>query len=147
MGKKAITMILFFFCIASTVVLSVWGSISLVNTHVRVEGIEVIDPTKEDLKCDLNADGEKVIQIKRGTKTYQVEYAFTPSDPTDKTVYFEILSGTESATIDENGLITFINETIITIKVSSNLDDAKYDVVKVMFIGNQNSETEENPFD
>ena len=147
MGKKAIIMILFFFCIASTVVLSVWGSISLVNTHVRVEGIEIIDSSKDDLKCDYNADGEKVIQITRGTKTYQIEYAFTPSDPTDKTVYFEILSGTESATIDENGLITFINETIITVKISSNLDDAKYDVVKVMFIGNQDSNIEDKPFE
>lgn len=147
MGKKLITMILFFFCIASTVVLSVWGSISLVNTHIRVEGIEIIDSSKEDLKCDYNADGDKVIQIKRGTETYQVEYAFTPVDPTDKTVYFEILSGLENATIDENGLITFINESIITVKVSSNLDDAKYDVVKIMFIGNQSSDIEDNPFD
>jgi len=147
MNKKIITIILIVFCVASTIAISVWGSIPYGTNIIRVESIEIINPEKEDLKCDVNDDGEKIIELIRGTKTYQIEYQFNPTEPTDRTVYFDIISGKEYATIDDKGFITFNEEQIVTVRLYSNLDDGKHDIVLIMFKGNTGSNITDDPFE
>lgn len=139
MNKKIVTIFLVIFCLLSTLVVGIWGKVPDSSTRIAVESITILDPTKDNQECAINDNGDKVILLEKGTLTYQIVYSISPEEPTDKSVFFSIISGKDNATIDESGLITFIekngNTFGVTIEISSNLDDGKKDTVIIDFKG------------
>ena len=139
MNKKIVTLFLVVFCLLSTLVVGIWGKVPDSSTRIAVESITILDPTKDKQECETNDKGDKVILLEKGTLTYQIVYSISPEEPTDKSVFFSIISGKDNATIDERGLITFIekngNTFGVTIEISSNLDDGKKDTVIIDFKG------------
>lgn len=139
MNKKIVVLILAVFCIIATIVMSVFGKVPEDSSRTPVESIEFIDPTKEEGKCDLNSDGEKIIYLEKGTLEYKVNYVINPNNATETEVYFEIINGKEYASIDESGLVVFEKEYAITIKIWSNYFDNQTDTVILEFGGGNTS--------
>lgn len=144
MNKKIVTLLLVIFSMIAAVIVSVFGKVPEDTTRVAVESISFIDPSKEDGQCAVNNDGEKVILIPRGTTTYQLEYIINPHDATELDVTFMIVSDEEHAEVSETGLLTFINEYIIRVRIYSNPLDFKFDTVLIDFSGD--SDTIIDPF-
>ena len=149
MNKKIIVLILIIFCLASTIIISVFGKVPDDSGRVPVNAIMFVDNSTEDGLCVENADGHKTINIERGTETYQLEWLINPSQASEQEVTFQIVSGQDYATVSETGLVTFTMEYPVTIKIYSNMTDFKSDVVIISFVGNQNIviPDEEDPFD
>ena len=145
MNKKTVSLILALFCFLLIIVVSVLGKIPENPSKVHVESIEIVDYRNEDGKCKVNAEGTKLIELERGTLTYQIEYVLNPAEPTEKDVYFSVSDET-IATIDDNGLITFYKEESITVRINSNFLDDKKDSVVIEFTGAIREEITDNPF-
>ena len=128
-------MLLVVFCVIATIVISVFGKLPEDSYRTAVETIEFIDPTQEDDKCKLNSEGDKVIEIPVGTKEYKLNYIINPSDATELDVTFLIITGSEYAEVNDEGLITFNKEYSITVKIYSNFYDNKTDEVIILFGG------------
>lgn len=146
MNKKTVSLILTVCCLLLIIVISVLGKAPDDSSKVHVESIEFVDSRNEDGKCKVNDEDKKIIELERGTLTYQLEYVLNPAEPTEKDVYFFIMGDSEIATVDENGLVTFYKETSITIKIVSNYTDNKTDFVIIEFTGNISEEITGNPF-
>ncbi len=148
MNKKIVALFLFVFCIIATVVIGIFGKIPDPASRIAVEEIAFIDRGRPSYNFapEVNDDQEKLIKIQRGNATYQLEWQILPSNATDQSVRFIILSGAAYSSISTTGLITFHAEQSITIRILSNIRDDKSDIVIIEFIGNPDSE-EENPFD
>jgi hypothetical protein len=138
MNKKIVALFLFVFCIIAIVAIGVFGKIPDPPSTVAVEEISFKN-------YELNEEGEKIIYLRRGNPTYQLEWEITPQDATDKSVSFVILSGGNFVEISKEGVITFFQEISITVKIQSNVKDKKEDTVIIEFIGKPSSD-EENPF-
>lgn len=146
MNKKTVSLILTVCCLLLIIVISVLGKVPDDSSKVHVESIEFVDSRNEDGKCKVNDEDKKIIELARGTLTYQLEYVLNPAEPTEKDVYFFIMGDDSIATVDENGLVTFHKETSITIKIVSNYTDNKTDFVIIEFTGNNSEEITGNPF-
>lgn len=146
MNKKIVTIFLFVFCVLVVISVSVWGKIPDGGSRISVKEISFVDSSTEDGLCELNEDGEKIIWLERGVSSYKLEYVITPMDATEKDVEFVVISGNANAEVSEDGTVTFINETAITVKIYSNLTDGKTDTVIIEFKGNIVSGGEDNPF-
>ena len=145
MNKKTVSLILALFCFLLIIVVSVLGKIPENPSKIHVESIEFVDSRNEDGKCKVNDEGTKIIEIERGTLTYQIEYVLNPAEPTEKDVYFSVSDET-IATVDSNGLITFHQEESITVRINSNFTDYKEDLVIIEFTGSIREEITDNPF-
>ena len=146
MSKKTVSLILLVCCSLLIIVVSVLGKAPEDSGKVSVATIEFVDSRNADGKCKVNDDNMKMIQLERGTKTYQLEYVITPAEATEKDVYFYIMGDSAIATIDANGLVDFKVETSITVKIVSNFTDNKTDFVIIEFVGSINSEVTDDPF-
>ena len=146
MNKKTVSLILTVCCLILIIVISVLGKVPEDSAKIRVESIEFVDSRNDDGKCKVNEDGTKLLEIPRGTLSYQLEYVLNPAEPTEKDVHFFIMGDDSIATVDENGLITFHIEASITVKIVSNYTDNKMDFVIIDFTGSINSEITQNPF-
>ena len=148
MNKKIIVLILTVFCIAATLVISMFGKSPEDSSRIAVTSIMFVDSSTESGMCDVNDEGVKVISIDKGTTKYQLEYFINPSEATDQSVSFQIISGIEYAEISETGLITFYEQTSITVKIYSNPLDFKSDVVIIDFSGGNSTiiPDDDNPF-
>ena len=122
------------------------GKVPDSSSKVSVESIQFIDSRNEDGLCKVNDEDKKILEIPRGTETFQLEYVINPTEATEKDVYFFIMGDSSIATIDENGLITFHKETSITVKIVSNYTDNKTDFVIIEFTGKQSEDITDNPF-
>lgn len=121
MNKKIIFLFLFICCILSTIAISVWGKVPESDGTIKVSQVEILDPTKEDQKCEINDEGNKIIIIKAKegeTLQYQLLAIVHPEDATDQKLIYTIRGS--GATIDENGLITFTTLNSIRVLVRSN---------------------------
>ena len=157
MNKKIIVLLLVVFCLASTIIISVFGKLPEDSSIISVNAIMFVDTSKEDGMCEVNEEGYKVISLEKGTVEYQLEWLINPSEATDQSVSFQIVNGQENATISETGLISFLYNiedesefwAPITVKIYSNPLDFKTDVVIVNFVGKQGSVVgpDDNPFD
>ena len=148
MNKKIIVLILIVFCLASTIVISIFGKVPEDSGRVAVNAIMFVDHSTEDGLCVENADGYKTINVERGTETYQLEWLINPSQATEQDVTFQIVNGQDYATVSKTGLVTFLMEYPVTVKIYSNMTDFKSDVVIISFVGNQNIiiPDEDDPF-
>ena len=146
MNKKIIVLLLVVFCLASTIVISIFGKVPEDSGRVAVNAIMFVDNSTEDGLCVENADGYKTISIKRGTETYQLEWLINPSQATEQDVTFQVVNGQDYATVNETGLVTFTMELPVTIKIYSNMTDFKTDVVILTFVGNQDIIIPDDPF-
>ena len=135
MNKKIIVLILIIFCLASTIVISIFGKVPEDSGRVAVNAIMFVDNSTEDGLCVENADGYKTINIQRGTETYQLEWLINPSQATEQDVTFQIVNGQDYASVSETGLVSFEMELPVTIKIYSNMTDFKSDVVIITFVG------------
>jgi hypothetical protein len=69
---------------------------------VLVEKVEIVN---EGIRYTRN--GEKYIVIDPGANTFQIEYTITPDNAVNKNVRFVVDEQQTTATVDENGLVTF----------------------------------------
>lgn len=97
--------------------------ITISNQIVAVAGITVA----------VANDTEPTITIDNGT--LQLEAVITPSNSNQSAVW-SIVSGSEFATIDENGLVTAINNGIVTVQAASAEDASITDTIEIT-ISNQ----------
>lgn len=148
MNKKIIVLVTVLFCLISTILVSLIGKVPEDDSTIRVNAIMFVDSSTEDGLCVENEEGFKVIYIERGTSEYQLEWLLNPSNPTDPSVTFQIVSGQDYASVTEEGLVTFTYEAAVTIKIYSNPLDFKSDVVIIDFKGNQGTviDPDDNPF-
>ena len=146
MNKKIIVLLLVVFCLASTIVISIFGKVPEDSGRVAVNAIMFVDNSTEDGLCVENADGYKTISIKRWTETYQLEWLINPSQATEQDVTFQVVNGQDYATVNETGLVTFTMELPVTVKIYSNMTDFKTDVVILTFVGNQDIIIPDDPF-
>jgi hypothetical protein len=135
MNKKIIVLILTVFCILATIIISVFGKVPEDTSRVPVSTIMFVDNTTEDGMCEVNEEGIKIILIEKGTTEYQLQYFINPSEATDQSVSFQIVSGIEYASVSETGVITFYEQSSVTVKIYSNALDFKSDVVIIDFEG------------
>lgn len=135
MNKKIIVLILSVFCILATIIISVFGKVPEDTSRVPVSAIMFVDNTTEDGMCEVNEEGIKIILIEKGTTEYQLQYFINPSEATDQSVSFQIVSGIEYASVSETGVITFYEQSSVTVKIYSNPLDFKSDVVIIDFEG------------
>lgn len=148
MNKKIVAFFLLIFCVIATVIIGVFGKVPDPASRIGVETIAFIDRGRpsENFEPERNIDNGKIIRIERGNDQYQLEWRILPSDATNQQVSFLILSGAAYSSVSPTGLITFLQEHSVTIRIQSNLQDNKSDTITVEFIGNPGSE-EPNPFD
>jgi hypothetical protein len=146
MNKKVIVLITAITCCLLIILVSVLGAVPEDSYRTPVSSIEFTDITKEDLKCELTNEGEKIIGIARGTKEYQLTYQINPTEATEKEVYFFLMCDESVATVNELGVITFHKEITVTAKIVSNYLDFKIDYVIIEFRGNIQSDITDNPF-
>ena len=146
MNKKTVSLILIVCCLSLIILVSVLGKVPDSSSKVSVESIQFVDSRNEDGLCKVNDEDKKIIEIPRGTETFQLEYVINPTEATEKDVYFYIMGDSSFATIDENGLITFHKETSITVKIVSNFTDNKTDFVIIEFTGSIGEDITDNPF-
>ncbi|NDJ00031.1 T9SS type A sorting domain-containing protein [Flavobacterium sp. LaA7.5] len=98
--------------------------ITISNQTVAVTGITV---TVQD-----NAPAE----IITNGGTLQLIATITPEDATNTDVTWSITSGSEYATVDENGVVTAIANGTVTVRATSDADSTIYDEIDVV-ISNQ----------
>ena len=148
MNKKIIILITVLFCLMSTILVSLIGKVPEDDSVVRVNAIMFVDNSTDDGLCEENEEGYKIIHIEKGTKTYQLEWLINPSNAFDTSVSFQIVSGQDYSSVSETGLVTFIYEAPVTIKIYSNPLDFKSDVVIIDFSGSNSTiiPDEDNPF-
>lgn len=157
MNKKIIVLLLVVFCLASTIIISVFGKVPEDSSIINVNAIMFLDSSTEDGMCEVNDEGYKMIHLEKGTVEYQLEWLLNPSEATDQSVSFQIVNGQENATISETGLVSFAYNiedesefwAPVTVKIYSNPLDFKSDVVIIDFTGKQGSVVgpDDNPFD
>lgn len=148
MNKKIVFLLVAVFSILFVIIVSVFGKVPDNGSRVPVQSIIFVDNSTDDGFCKTNDNGEKIIYIQRGTAEYQLEYLINPEAASEKEVTFQIISGGDNASVDENGLITFNYEATITVKIYSNMIDFKSDIVIIEFKGNNSSVIpgEDDPF-
>lgn len=148
MSKKIIVLILTIFCVAATIAVSVFGKVPENSTRIPVSTIMFVDSSTEDGMCEVNDEGIKIIFIEKGTTEYQLEYFINPTEATEKDVTFQIISGVEYCSVSETGLVTFVQQSPITVKIYSNPLDFKSDVVIIDFKGGTSTiiPDDEDPF-
>ena len=156
MNKKIIVLLLVVFCLASTIIISVFGKVPEDSSIINVNAIMFVDNSTEDGMCEVNEEGYKMIHLEKGTVEYQLEWLINPSEATDKSVSFQIVNGQENASISKTGLVSFSYDVEdesefwapVTIKIYSNPLDFKSDVVIIDFTGKQGSVVgpDDNPF-
>jgi hypothetical protein len=88
MNKKIIVLLLVVFCLASTIIISVFGKLPEDSSIISVNAIMFVDTSKEDGMCEVNEEGYKVISLEKGTVEYQLEWLINPSEATDQSVSF-----------------------------------------------------------
>ena len=135
MNKKIIVLILSIFCILATILVSVFGKVPEDSSRVPVSTIMFVDDSTEDGMCEVNEEGTKIIFIEKDTNEYQLQYFINPSEATDQSVSFQIISGVEYASVSETGVITFYEQSSVTVRIYSNPLDFKSDVVIIDFKG------------
>ncbi len=94
--------------------------VTISNQVVVVTGIAV---TVQD-------DAAAEITVENGT--LQLIATITPEDATNTDVTWTITSGSEFATVDENGVVTAIANGTVTVRATSDADGTVYDEIEVV---------------
>lgn len=117
MKKSVIIIIAVVFVISIALVNFLGVKPKVFNEVVYVSSISFVD---ENIKVSVDNEGkiQKSIRLspdENGDRKYQINYTIGPEDATNKGVRYAISS--KSATIDENGLVTFTKkgDAIVTI--------------------------------
>ncbi|MFA6738883.1 MAG: hypothetical protein WCS53_00770 [Bacilli bacterium] len=148
MNKKTVALFLFVFCVISVIAIGIYGKIPDPASTIAVTKIEFIDTSRPefDFECERTEEDNKIIYIERGNPNYQLTWRITPQDATDQMVTFVVITGGEFVQISTTGMVTFLEEVAVTIRIQSNPQDGRSDVVIIEFLGNPGGGEEPNPF-
>ncbi|GGB68915.1 hypothetical protein GCM10007424_06100 [Flavobacterium suaedae] len=98
--------------------------ITISNQVVAVTGLTVA--VQDNAAAEITTEGG----------TLQLIATITPEDATNTDVTWTITSGSEFATVDENGIVTAIANGIVTVRATSDADGTVYDEIEIT-ISNQ----------
>ena len=124
MSKKFIPIIIGALVVVAIVVIAIVGTNpDLTNKEIYVQNIiittEKYDSFEENgtlvSRFMMTNDNTSLVD---GKKTFKLDYTITPSNATYKTVNF-ISSNTSIATVDQNGLVTFLKEDSVLITLEA----------------------------
>ena len=114
MNKKVMILIVIAECILAVLLIGVIG-LAIESSYNDSTCREVYFTTEDGTR--LAAD--EIITVERPEWGYQLYYGFEPEDTTNKTVIFTS-SKPDKVTVNERGLVTFIEDTDVNITISSN---------------------------
>ena len=124
MAKKYIPIIAGIIAVVAIIVIAIIGSNpDLRNRDIYVNSITVttehngtIKDNNEEIKYFyMTGDNTNIVD---GRVTFKLDYTVSPANATQKTVKFTS-SNTEVATVDENGLVTFIRNEAVFITLTA----------------------------
>ena len=101
--KKSVVILIAIIYVASIALVTFFGLKH--NTFFDDVLVEEVRITNEGIK--YTKDGLKYVVILTGENQYQIEYTVLPENAVNKDVTF--IGESSSATVDENGLVTFTN--------------------------------------
>ena len=117
MKKSVIIIISVIFVISIALVNFLGVNPKVFNEIIYVSNVSFVD---ENIKTGTDSEGKEYKYIRlspdeNGERTYQINYSIGPDNATNKGVRYAISS--KSATVDENGLVTFTKkgDAVVTI--------------------------------
>ena len=114
--KKSVVVLIAIIYIAAIALVSFFGlQFKVFNPVVDVENVEILN---EGLKYN-NTWGNYTVISKNtdGEWKYQIRWRVYPDDATNQKVEFQLDSQNKSATVDENGIVTFSNPGVASINI------------------------------
>ena len=128
--KKSVVILIALIFIASVVSVSFFGlQFKTFDEVVYVESIEIFD---ENMK--ISDTGEQYVVIRpdaNGVRQYQINYRVYPDNATDSSVSYAYDTQNTNVSIDENGVVTFKKQGVVTVQIIANDGSAKASI-KIM---------------
>ena len=122
--KKSVVILIALIFIASVVSVSFFGlQFKTFDEVVYVESIEIFD---ENMK--ISDTGEQYVVIRpdaNGVRQYQINYRVYPDNATDSSVSYAYDTQNTNVSIDENGVVTFKKQGVVTVQIIANDGSAK----------------------
>ena len=116
MNKKIVGIVAMFIAIAAIIGVGIWGIVIYSNRKdIKITNVEITGVTVgEEIVYAVN----NVITLPKGTSSVQVNHTIKPISATKKDVKYTVTPSTV-ASVNDTGLITFLQEKTITLTVEA----------------------------
>ena len=135
--KKSVVILISLIYVASIALVGFLGlKAKSYNEVIYVESIEILSDYEVDSKT-----GSKYIifrPLHEGDRTIQLECKVLPDNASDKRIIYKLAKDCTDATIDENGLLTFVGDTSkyfsVTVYINANQNTTLSDKILIYYV-------------